>query len=91
MATEIRGGFTDLIDGLVTDLEAGINSLSITGPMKDTMLEAVRSFLADPGRITLSASPATPVPLVEAGLGVMTSPDATLERLGVQVVAEPSP
>lgn len=80
-----------VIDDAVAQLEAAIASLSIAGPIKDALLDAVRSFLTNPGTLTVSAAPAAPVPVVEAGLGLMTSPDATLERLGVQVVAEPAP
>ncbi len=88
-AAQLGQNRSDVIDEVVNVLQSGIDSLSIAGPMRDTLLEQVRSFLTDPGRLTLSAAPSSPVPVVEAGLGLMTSPDATLERLGLQVVAGP--
>ena len=78
----------ELIAGAAAAIQEAGADAGLPEGLSQQASEAVGDFLRRPAVLTANASPATPVPVVEAILGVMTASDETVSRLGLRIEAQ---
>ena len=91
----VSGERPDDREALIADTVAAVTGVleaqRITGRLHDEAAAAVDAFLRDPARLVVRADPASPVPLLELGIGFVAAPDTTMNRLGAEIVYEDRP
>ena len=88
LARETGRGREQLIADTAAEIETTGADAGLPDELRQQAATAVADFLRRPNVLSVSASPAAPVPVVEAVLGVMTSSDETISRLGLRIEAE---